>query len=320
MRFLLALLTFLAGPAVAQPVTDPAQIALVCAYNSAIPAPTSGQYAFVQCDSAGKLITTSSGSSGLTIGTTTVTGASAGQFLYSDGTLLQASTVSSTAKSALANATNAASGLVALDGSSNLALAAGNLTLVSGKSISWNADLFLQRDAANTLALRNGTNAQTFNIYNTYTDASNYERLSIDWASNKARIEILVAGTGTARDLAIYGGGTETLRSTTSGNIILAPGGGAIQINGTTSAFPSLKASGSGATLQFRDATNSIDAPITAASISTSTAATFHTTSVALTNGAGAGAGTITNAPAAGNPTKWIGINDNGTTRYIPAW
>lgn len=41
---------------------------------------------------------------------------------------------------------------------------------------------------------------------------------------------------------------------------------------------------------------------------------------VALTDGAGAGAGTITNAPAAGNPTKWVAINDNGTTRYIPAW
>jgi hypothetical protein len=49
-------------------------------------------------------------------------------------------------------------------------------------------------------------------------------------------------------------------------------------------------------------------------------AATFLTTSVALTNGAGASAGTLTNAPAVGNPTKWIGINDNGTTRYIPAW
>lgn len=43
-------------------------------------------------------------------------------------------------------------------------------------------------------------------------------------------------------------------------------------------------------------------------------------TSTALTNGAGAAAGTITNAPVAGNPTKWIGINDNGTVRYIPAW
>jgi hypothetical protein len=48
--------------------------------------------------------------------------------------------------------------------------------------------------------------------------------------------------------------------------------------------------------------------------------AQFLTTSTALTNGAAAGAGTITNAPAAGNPTKWIGINDNGTIRYIPSW
>ena len=39
-----------------------------------------------------------------------------------------------------------------------------------------------------------------------------------------------------------------------------------------------------------------------------------------LTNNAGASAGTLTNAPAVGNPTKWIPINDNGTTRNIPAW
>ena len=49
-------------------------------------------------------------------------------------------------------------------------------------------------------------------------------------------------------------------------------------------------------------------------------AATFLTTSVALTDGAGASVGTLTNAPAATNPTKWIGINDNGTVRYIPSW
>lgn len=39
-----------------------------------------------------------------------------------------------------------------------------------------------------------------------------------------------------------------------------------------------------------------------------------------FTNGAGAASGTLTNAPSAGNPTKWIPVNDNGTTRYIPAW
>lgn len=43
-------------------------------------------------------------------------------------------------------------------------------------------------------------------------------------------------------------------------------------------------------------------------------------TSVSFTNGAGAAAGTLANAPVAGNPTKWIPIDDNGTVRYIPAW
>lgn len=41
---------------------------------------------------------------------------------------------------------------------------------------------------------------------------------------------------------------------------------------------------------------------------------------VAYSNNAGAAAGTLTNAPAAGNPTKWIPVNDNGTIRNIPAW
>lgn len=60
------------------------------------------------------------------------------------------------------------------------------------------------------------------------------------------------------------------------------------------------------------------DATITG--LLTSGSTTLHKTSVALSNGAGASAGTLTNAPAVGNPTKWIPINDNGTTRYIPAW
>jgi len=47
---------------------------------------------------------------------------------------------------------------------------------------------------------------------------------------------------------------------------------------------------------------------------------TMLTSSVAFTNGAAAAARTLTNAPTAGNPTKWVPIVDNGTTRYIPAW
>jgi hypothetical protein len=41
---------------------------------------------------------------------------------------------------------------------------------------------------------------------------------------------------------------------------------------------------------------------------------------VTLTNAAGAAVGTLTNAPTAGNPSKWITINDNGTVRKIPTW
>jgi hypothetical protein len=40
-------------------------------------------------------------------------------------------------------------------------------------------DLRLFRDAANTLAQRNGTNAQEFRIYNTFTSSTNYQRLTI---------------------------------------------------------------------------------------------------------------------------------------------
>lgn len=46
----------------------------------------------------------------------------------------------------------------------------------------------------------------------------------------------------------------------------------------------------------------------------------LHTTSVSLTNAAGASTATLTNSPVVGNPTKWIEINDNGTVRRIPTW
>lgn len=62
-------------------------------------------------------------------------------------------------------------------------------------------DVVLVRDAANTLAQRNSTNAQTFRIYNTYTDASNYERGFMRWATNVLEIGAEAAGTGTQRQL-----------------------------------------------------------------------------------------------------------------------
>lgn len=60
--------------------------------------------------------------------------------------------------------------------------------LPSAMSLNWNTDLFILRDAANTLALRNAANAQTFNVYNTYTSGSVYERGFMRWASNVLEI------------------------------------------------------------------------------------------------------------------------------------
>jgi hypothetical protein len=48
---------------------------------------------------------------------------------------------------------------------------------------SGNPDLRLYRDAANTLALRNSTNAQTFNHYGRYTSATDYSRLAVKHAT-----------------------------------------------------------------------------------------------------------------------------------------
>jgi hypothetical protein len=47
------------------------------------------------------------------------------------------------------------------------------------------------------------------------------------------------------------------------------------------------------------------------------------TTNTALTDQSSsqtASLGNVSNAPVPGDPTKWIAINDNGTTRYIPTW
>lgn len=57
-------------------------------------------------------------------------------------------------------------------------------------------DTVLERDAANTLALRNGTNAQTLRVYGTFTDASNHRRINLSMST--AGVAVLRAeGAGT---------------------------------------------------------------------------------------------------------------------------
>ena len=67
----------------------------------------------------------------------------------------------------------------------------------SGTNGNATLDTILARDAANTLAQRNGVNAQTSRLYGTYTDGSNYRRLTKTMSTGGvAEIKPEGAGTG----------------------------------------------------------------------------------------------------------------------------
>jgi hypothetical protein len=86
-----------------------------------------------------------------------------------------------------------------------------------------NQDIVLLRDAAGILAQRNGTAAQTFRVYNTYTSSTNYERAKLEWSSNVLRIgtEKGSAG-GTARDMELQTDGTTRVTVKAGGAIIFS--------------------------------------------------------------------------------------------------
>jgi hypothetical protein len=87
-------------------------------------------------------------------------------------------------------------------------------------------DLFLRRDAANTLAQYNGTAAQTFRIYNTFTSATNFERLNI---IAQAAGSVIIgtekgSGGGTARALEFQTDGTTRMTIAGTSNAITCAG------------------------------------------------------------------------------------------------
>lgn len=102
-----------------------------------------------------------------------------------------------------------------------------------------------------------------------------------------------------------------------SGHMTLASGK-LIRMGGATSSFPALKRAS--AVLEIRLADDSAYANLKAAELVISSGTVMMRSSAAMTNGAGANVGTLTNSPATGDPTKWIPFDDNGTTRHIPAW
>lgn len=152
---------------------------------------------------------------------------------------------------------------------------------------------------ANRPEFRNGANSQTFRVYHSYTDESNFDCIQLVGNGTTNRIEALGAGTGGSPNLG-FGCQGATRWFISDFDAAFKPAADASFDIGTSA-------------LQVANFyVVTIKLPGTTTPI--------FTTRAAITSGAGSGAGTLTNAPAAGNPTAWIPISDNGTTRYIPAW
>lgn len=182
--------------------------------------------------------------------------------------------------------------------------------LQAGTTLGISTDVLLVRDNAAELGLRNGTTAQAFNVYNTWATGGNHERLVIKGVgATGLQIVLEKLGTGGNRNLLIN-------NATTASIFFATANSNRWQIGPSGHIEPMVTASFDiGATAgKVRDVWVSRDI------YSAGGTQAVLRTSAAITSGAGAGAGTITDAPAAGNPTKWIPINDNGTTRYFPAW
>jgi hypothetical protein len=126
-------------------------------------------------------------------------------------------------------------------------------------------DVRLWRDASDVLALRRDTTPQTFRIYNTYMDASNYNRIAFEATASRFSILGQKAGTGTNRSMRILNETNDILELGTNNTIILtfaavgsvygATFSGLIKTGVLTVAtLPAANTAGAGARLHVTDA------------------------------------------------------------------
>ena len=148
-----------------------------------------------------------------------------------------------------------------LSGSSNGLTISNRTTASNGFSLSWNgglrlgsdanigigatpntADVFVTRDASNTLAQRNGTNAQSYRIYLSYIDATNNSRFAINATANYYRLASEI-GTSTGSKKPIV---TDIYQSTVDPTTTDIPDGTSTVWKNTTSGVVKLWANNGG--------------------------------------------------------------------------
>jgi hypothetical protein len=153
-------------------------------------------------------------------------------------------------------------------------LAATNLAIGS------TLDTILERGGAGIIEQRNAANAQTFRIYGTYTDASNYERGFVRWSAAGGNFEIGTegAGTGSGRHMTLRAGANTfsffnngefssptsiritsrmVINSSASGVVAIRNDAGndfnRLQFGGTDANFPALKRSSTALQVRLAD-------------------------------------------------------------------
>lgn len=148
-------------------------------------------------------VTSSSAISGTTLTSTVATGTA-------PLTVTSTTQVNNLNVSQLIGATWAAPG--AIGGTTPAAGTFTPLTLGSGAT-----QVILQCDTHDILSQRNGANAQTLLLYNTFTDLSNYERGSVGWSGSTFTITTGNLGTGSARNMSVGPSGAANLFLATAG-------------------------------------------------------------------------------------------------------
>ncbi len=228
------------------------------------------------------------------------------------------------------------SGSVQLNATGPVVKSSGQIGFASTSTVTGSStpDTILARDAANILARRNGTAAQGNRVYNTYTDANNYERGAFDWTvtANTLTIGAQALGTGVLRPVAFVGASFSFATDTTmlgklimSGNVIR--GVSAEQMNLLTDGKVSFSnnAGSAGAlinlttdaTFKLRNATDTGDAALTAGAATFSAAMTYG--GVTLANSVqGTGSMVLSAGPTFTGTATFAGISATSVvTAYI---
>lgn len=199
----------------------------------------------------GTWATPAGGGGTLTVNSTATSGGSAGQIMWDDGSKLQESaalTLTGGTSAAVLNVSSTTGTVATIQlanqyggsaniwgGNNNLFFGNNGYTLASminsgvqgiyfnsGSPIGFangapgtgGGDVLLYRDAAGILALRNGTNANSFRVANTWSSSgTNYEYGVFDWqtTANTLTIGTTNGGTGLARNLQFVVGGSVKL-------------------------------------------------------------------------------------------------------------